>query len=101
MSGALRRAAPGLRKLGYAVEFSKDTGKKRSRLIQLSPPAEACQQSSEPSEPSNQAFHRAFPADGQLAQPSEQPSASKALNDKAADGADGGVQTSEEEAWTR
>jgi hypothetical protein len=103
MSGALRSAAPGLRKLGYTVEFSKDISKKRSRLIQLSPPVEDCQQSSEPSEPSNPAFHSAFPADGQLAQPSEQPSASKALNDKAADaadGADGGVQTSEEEAWT-
>jgi hypothetical protein len=71
------------------------------RFVRRALTAYTCQQSSEPSEPSNQAFHRAFPADGQLAQPSEQPSASKALNDKAADGADGGVQTSEEEAWTR
>ena len=33
MSGALRRCAPGLRELGYSVEFVKDTSKNRDRLI--------------------------------------------------------------------
>jgi hypothetical protein len=76
MSGALRRAAPGLRKLGYTVEFpGRDISKKRNRLIQLSPPAKVREQSSEPSEPSNLVCHSAFEADGQPAQPSEQPSA--------------------------
>jgi hypothetical protein len=66
----------------------------------LSPPAEVRQQPSEPTDP---VCHGALEADGQPAQPSEQPSAAKALNDTAADaadGPDGGVQTSEEEAWT-
>jgi hypothetical protein len=102
MSGALRRGAPGLRKLSYRVEFRKDISKKRNRLIQLTPPAKVPEQSSEPSEPSNLACHGAFEADGPSARPSEQPSASKALNDKAADdadNADGGAHT-EEEAWT-
>jgi hypothetical protein len=87
MSGALRRAAPGLRKLGYTVEFpGRDISKKRNRLMHLSRPVEVRQQSSEPS---NSVYHGAFAADGQPPQPSEQPSASKALKNKAADGADG------------
>jgi hypothetical protein len=44
MSGALRRAAPGLRKLGYTVEFpGQDTSRKRNRLIHLRRPVEARQ----------------------------------------------------------
>ena len=103
MAGALRPNAPGLRKLGYTVEFAKDKDRKRNRLIELREPVQTWQQPSEPSEPSNAASEGAFQADGQPPQPSEQPSASKVLNDKAADrsdDADGGVQALEEAAWT-
>jgi hypothetical protein len=107
MAGALRRAAPGVRKLGYTVEFLKIKDKHRTRLIELREPVQAGQEPSEPSELSKSALEGAFQADGQSPQPSEQPSASKALNDNAADGSDGSdgrLQTleeeEEEEAWT-
>ena len=103
MSGALRRGAPLLRKLGYSVEFVKDTDKKRNRLIELRAPVELRQEPSAPSEPSNTTRHRAFQADGSSPQSSEQPSISKTLNNKPADGtdgSDGGAETLEEAAWT-
>ena len=99
MSGALRRCAPGLRKLGYAVDFLKDTGKKRNRWIELRAPVETPQEPSAPSEPFMAASDGTFRADG----PSRQPSVSNALNNKPADdadGSDGREETLEEAAWT-
>jgi hypothetical protein len=104
MSGALRRAAPGLRKLGYKIELGdRDSTKQRSRLIRLGVPVEKPHEPSEPSEPSNAVCQTPLQADGGPPRPSEQPCAAKALSDNTADGADdadGHVQALEEAAWT-
>jgi hypothetical protein len=103
ISGALRRSAPSLRKLGYSVVFDRDTAKKRNRLIELQAPVQRREEPSAPSEPSNGARHSAFPADGPASQPSEQPSAANAMKNNAADSADGSdgiAETLEEAAWT-
>jgi hypothetical protein len=105
MSGALRRAAPGLRKFGCRVELgARDTDKKRARLIRLAAPVEPMQRPSGPSGPSECRGERLSDADGGIGA-SEQPSAqSSARNPSAnsaldgADDADGRTQTIEEEA---
>jgi hypothetical protein len=103
ISGALRRAAPGLRKLGYRIEFDKEKTKQRGRLVRLAIPVETAEKPSEPSEPSNVVCETALKADGRPMQPSEQSSAAKALNNQEKDGAydaDGLAQALEEAAWT-
>jgi hypothetical protein len=49
MSGAIRRVAPGLRKLSYTVEFGeRDPTKNRNRLIRLGAPVDIGRGPSEP-----------------------------------------------------
>ena len=109
MSGALRRAAPSLRKLGYTVELDKrDPRRERDRVIYLAAPVEPGQRPSEPSEPSECPHHGPWDADGRtvaLGQSSAQPSARDPLANGASDGADdldGRTQAIEEEVgeWT-
>jgi hypothetical protein len=109
MSGALRRAAPGLRKLGLTLDLDKrEPDKNRRRLISIGPADKGRQQSSEPSEPSESLGHRALPADGRPAateEPSEQPSIQKQCNDGLADGSDGSdgrmhEVADQEDTWT-
>jgi hypothetical protein len=107
MSGALRRAAPGLRKLGFTIDFGqRESSKARTRLISIGLSNKGPPQPSEPSEPSEGFAHNNLRADGRptvAEEPSERPSVSKALNDKAMDGSDGSdgcVQALEEGAWT-
>jgi hypothetical protein len=89
MSGALRRAAPGLRKVGYGIEFTKGATKQRSRLITLQAPVEVPSGPSKPSAPSEAANHAASEVDARPTQPSAQPSTGKVLNDNTLDGVDG------------
>jgi Toprim domain-containing protein len=109
MSGALRRAAPGLRKLGYTVDLDARTpDKKRTRVIRLAAPVGPMQRPSGPSKPSERPADRPCDADGGIATPrqsSEQSSAWNPSTSSALDGsddADGRMQTIEEEAseWT-
>jgi hypothetical protein len=109
MSGALRRAAPGMRKLGYTVELDKrDTDRERRRVICLAAPVKPGQRPSEPSEPSECPGHGPWDADGGIVasgQSSAQSSARDPFANGAPDGADdldGRTQTIEEEAgeWT-
>jgi hypothetical protein len=109
MSGALRRAAPGLRKLGYSVELgNRDTNRERTRLICLAGPVEPGRQASEPSAPSGRLCDATWNADGRRTPPDQsstqsstpEPSTNKTLD--SADGSDALMQTVEEEAteWT-
>jgi hypothetical protein len=107
MSGALRRAAPNLRKLGYTVEFDKrETNRERARVISLAAPIKPSQEPSAPSAPSEGLRDAAWDADGLRTAPeqsSAQPSARETFANKALDGADdvdGRMQTAEEEEWT-
>ena len=109
MSGALRRAAPGLRKLGYTVGLdTRDTNKSRTRFICLAAPVKPGQEPSVSSESSKSRSDNAWGTDGRSAAPeqsSAQPSAWDPSTNSALDGADdadGRMQTIEEEAseWT-
>jgi hypothetical protein len=111
LAGRLRRAATFLRTAGIEISFAKE-GRGRARIIRITPtgrlsaPENAETPPSAPSAPSEGVAHSTLRADGWPAAaegPSERPSVSKALNDKATDGADdadGRVLTSEEGAWT-
>ena len=107
MSGALRRAAPGLRKLGYTVELDKrDTDRERRRVICLATPVKPGQEPSVSSEPSKSRSDGAWGTDGRSAAPersSAQPSAWDLSKNTALDGVDGAddrMEAFEEETWT-
>jgi hypothetical protein len=109
MSGALRRAAPVLRKLGYTVELDeRDPDRERRRVICFTAPVKPAQRPSEPSEPSECPSHGPWNADDGIiasGQSSAQSSARDPLANGASDGEDdldGRTQTIEEEAgeWT-
>jgi hypothetical protein len=110
MSGALRRAAPGLRKLGYTVELNKrDPDRERRRVICLAAPVKPGQRPSEPAAPSECPGHGPWDADGRIVasgQSSAQPSARDPLANGASGGADDldgrvqAIEDEEEEAWT-
>jgi hypothetical protein len=96
MSGALRRVAPGLRKLRYTVELGqRDTNQERKRLIRLCSPVDVGQGSSGPSEPSERFCDSHFDTDGRADdrsdtqdRPSDRPSVSNPLKQKVKDGPD-------------
>jgi hypothetical protein len=108
MSGALRRAAPNLRKLGYKVELDRrDTDRERTRVICLAAPVKPGQGPSVSSEPSKCRRDSAWGSDGRRAvadQSSAQSSARDPSPNSALDGADdadGRMQTVDEERiWT-
>ena len=93
MSGALRRVAPDLRKLGYKVELDeRDKNKERKRLYHLAAPVNAGKQ---PSEPSMALSQRDFVPDGRaddegssLRQSSGEPSVQKPLEEWRSDDVD-------------
>ena len=89
MSGALRRVAPGLRKLRYTVEVGqRDTNQERKRLIRLCAPVDVGQG---PSEPSERFCDSHFNTDGRADDRSDtqdRPSVSKPLKRKVKDGPD-------------
>jgi hypothetical protein len=106
LSGALRRAAPGLRKVGLIVKLGqRENSKGRRRLISIS---KGPKQPSEQSEPSKGAGDISLPPDGQpvaAEEPSKEPSVSKQPNHAGADGTDGlddckRNMTEPEEVWT-
>jgi hypothetical protein len=107
MSGALTRAAPGLRKLGYSVELGqRSTDRRRTRTNYLACPIEQGEPSSEPSEPSENRVDNHCGADGRADGPgftSERPSNpnlfSRELSDDS-DGTDDRVHADEEQEWT-
>jgi hypothetical protein len=96
MSGALRRVAPGLRKLRYTVELGqRDTNQERKRLIRLCTPVDVGQGPSGPSEPSERFCDSHFNTDGRADdrsntqdRPSDRPSVSNPLKQKVKDGPD-------------
>ena len=109
LSGALRRAAPGLRKLGLMVELGRrENNKGRRRLIFVGLSDKGPQQPSEQSEPSKGFADTTLRPDGQPAaaeEPSEEPSVAKQQNHAWADGMDGsdgckGNIMEPEETWT-
>ena len=70
MSGALRRVAPGLRKLGYTLELGKrESNAERSRIIHIAAPVDRGREPSEPSEPSECQRNGSFEADGRNGPP--------------------------------
>jgi Toprim domain len=91
MSGALRRAAPNLRKLGYKVEKERDTNRKRTRVICLAAPVKPGEEPSEPSEPSKSRCDGVWGTDGRRPPPEQSSARSSAQNpstNNALDGAD-------------
>ena len=92
MSGALRRVAPGLRKLRYTVELGqRDTNQDRKRLIRLCTPVDVGQGPSGPSEPSERFCDSHFNTDGRADDRSDtqdRPSVSNPLQQKVKDGPD-------------
>jgi hypothetical protein len=93
MSGALRRVAPGLRKLGYTLEFGeRESNAERNRIIHIAAPVERGREPSIPSKPSECQCNGSFPADRTYGPPdasSEGASASKPTKRTVMDGADG------------
>jgi hypothetical protein len=93
MSGALRRVAPGLRKLGYTLEFGeRESNAERNRIIHIAAPVELGREPSIPSEPSECQCNGSFAADRRNGPPdasSEGASASKPTKRTVMDGADG------------
>jgi hypothetical protein len=93
MSGALRRIAPGLRKLSYTLEFGeRESNSQRNRIIHLAAPVERGAEPSEPSKPSECQGNRSFAADGRNGLPEASPDGQSAWNSTkrtAMDGVDG------------
>ena len=74
MSGALRRVAPGLRKLGYTLEFGeRESNAERNRIIHIAVPVERGREPSIPSEPSECQRNGSFAADGTNGPPDARP----------------------------
>ena len=103
MSGALRRAAPGLRKLGYTVELNKrDTTGERSRFICLAAPIKPGQdRPNRPNRPNAQATAPGMRTVGPSVRATVRPTvrsgpAANSASD-GADDADGRMQAIEEE----
>ena len=71
VSNALRRLAPNLRAEGVNVTFTRDTDKKRARIILLEKMADKSSEPSEPSANTNSASIAEFPADDMQATPDD------------------------------